>query len=953
MKRTEPYLIRHFNLRSGIGEKLLPIEGGKSYRVYWWDDIPLGHRWVDWPEARVSEADVWNSIRDTIFFYARLSGKTDIDPVEASWKQKSYVRCQELLTALFEPYRFQGFSLDSGVSLVICTRNRTAHLKKCLDSLSSLSVPPQEVLVVDNAPDDQSTRELVSRYRGVKYILEPDKGLDRARNAGWRHAKAALVAYTDDDVQLHKDWIGQVRQAFDHPRVMGVTGVVFAAALDTKAQVIFEKDWSFNRGYRDIYYDTDYLRRQVDSGVPVWEIGAGASMAFRRSMLETLGDFDTRLDVGASGCNGDSEMWYRVIAAGWTVHYTPRAIAYHTHRKDLKALKNQIYYYLRGSTSSVLVQYQRSRHRGNLKHLYKTLPLYYAQSLLRRIRYPRSTKYAVLISEITGSVSGVAYFMRHRRMPAEAPCIPAPFPPPGEHSVSVIITTYNHGRYIAEAIESALSQTRPPLEIVVIDDGSTDNTAQIVARYPQVRYIRQSNKGLAAARNQGIFHSQGNFLVFLDADDLLYPHALARNLHYMDLHPKSAFVSGWHDRVDEHKKLLETYESAMPEQGHHLALLRGNYIGMHAAVMYRREIFQTFLFDETLPACEDYDLYLRITRKYPVFSHTEKLAAYRIHTQNMSADIPLMLKQAKAVLKKNTDPGDPEIRKNYRQGLKIWSAYYSRELYRRIAYGYLYPGYRRNLKDLLFVSARMPRQTARLLLQKLMPMFGKKSRNAPAPGRVHFGDLRRTAPLSQEFGYDRGGPVDRYYIENFLAENAACIRGRVLEIGDNEYTTAYGKERVTQSDILFIDDSNPQATIIGDLSTADHIASGQFDAIVLTQTLHLIYDFRSAVRQCHRILKPGGTLLLTVPGITQIDYGQWEHTWYWSFTGLAIQRLLREFFHPDDVLVQTHGNVLAAAAFLYGMGRHEISTPEKDENDPRYQVIITARAVKKENETQS
>ncbi|MGH2645705.1 MAG: methyltransferase domain-containing protein, partial [Chitinophagaceae bacterium] len=358
-----------------------------------------------------------------------------------------------------------------------------------------------------------------------------------------------------------------------------------------------------------------------------------------------------------------------------------------------------------------------------------------------------------------------------------------------------------------------------------------------------------------------------------------------------------------------------------------MALLRGNYIGMHAAVMYRREIFDTFLFDETLPACEDYDLYLRIAKKYPVFSHNEKLAAYRMHSNNMSKDIGLMLKQVKIVLRKNVDLKNVEVKRNYKEGKKNWTEYYSREMYRRIAFGYLYPGYKRNLKDLLFVTAKMPKQMIRLFMHKATSMF-KRNKITPKPGKVSLGDLRRTIPVSKEFGYDRGGPVDRYYIENFLKENSEYIRGNTLEIGDNTYTLAYGGNQVTQSDILYIDDSNPQATIIGDLSTADHIPSNQFECIVLTQTLHLIYDFRAAIGQCHRILKTGGTLLLTVPGITQIDYGEWGDTWYWSFTGRAIQRLLLDYFDSENLIVQTHGNVLAATAFLYGLGQKEITDQE-------------------------
>lgn len=947
MKQDPLYTIRHMNLRNLLQQGRKINVTNAEYLVYWWDDIPLGNCWTEMLGSHMlSIPGTWKFINPALSFYCSLSPNKAFKQLEALQQKEDYDSCAEFLEELFEQYSRKGYQSGDDLSLIICTRNRTSYLKTCLAALGELSVRPKEVIVVDNAPDDQSTGDLVATFPGVKYVLEPEKGLDRARNAGWRHATASIVAYTDDDVRLHKDCVWQTIKAFDSPRVKAVTGLVLADKLDTRAQRIFEKYWSFNRGYEDVYYDTDYFRLYMPDGVPAWDVGAGANMAFRRSALQAAGGFDNRLDVGASGCSGDSEMWYRLLAEGWTIHYSPRAIAYHTHRREMRALRSQIYYYLRGSASSLLVQYQRSKHRGNLRYLFKALPVNYANSLWRKMRYPSAERYATLFQEITGWFAGIRYFMNHPRMHLAHPFNGLAYGGVSDPSVSVIITTFNHARFIAEAIESVLQQTVIPAEVIVIDDGSTDHTEQIVSRYSQVVYFRQTNKGLAAARNTGVFHSHGDRIVFLDADDLLYPHALAKNLSYFEEHPASAFISGWHDKVDENKKLMETYEGNIPTDNHYYALLQGNYIGMHGAVMYRREVFDTFLFDETLPACEDYDLYLRIAKVYPIFSHNEKLAAYRLHANNMSKNIHMMLSQAKAVLRKNADLTDQTIKRNYKAGIKNWRQYYARETFRRIAFRYLYPGYSLHTKELLLVGTAMPIEMSRLCIHKLTAMFAKKYKTAKKVGSINLGDLRRTYPVSREFGYDRGGPVDRYYIEKFLQENAGYIKGNVLEIGDNAYTLAYGGDRVTGSDILFIDDSNPQATIIGDLSTADHIASEKFDCIVMTQTLQMIYDCRSAIKHCYRILKPGGVLLLTVPGISQIDNGEWSDTWYWSFTGLAIQRIFCEYFDPDQLLVQTHGNVLAATAFLYGLGQREITDEEKEQHDPQYQVIITARAVK-------
>ncbi len=209
-----------------------------------------------------------------------------------------------------------------------------------------------------------------------------------------------------------------------------------------------------------------------------------------------------------------------------------------------------------------------------------------------------------------------------------------------------------------------------------------------------------------------------------------------------------------------------------------------------------------------------------------------------------------------------------------------------------------------------------------------------------------MGDFNRTRPFSTDFGFDRGGAVDRYYIENFLAAQSARIRGRVLEIGDNEYTLRFGAAAVTQSDILHVDEKDTKATFTGDLSNAPQLPDDSFDCIVLTQTLQFIYNHNDALKTCFRILKPGGSLLLTVPGISHIDHGEWNNLWFWSFTRQSVRKLLGDIFSPDKINVEIYGNVMVAAAFLYGMGRSELSRTQLDHSDPNYQVIITATAIK-------
>jgi SAM-dependent methyltransferase len=218
----------------------------------------------------------------------------------------------------------------------------------------------------------------------------------------------------------------------------------------------------------------------------------------------------------------------------------------------------------------------------------------------------------------------------------------------------------------------------------------------------------------------------------------------------------------------------------------------------------------------------------------------------------------------------------------------------------------------------------------------------------PPVGRVDFGDLRRLRPLSHEFGYERGQPVDRYYIENFLSRHAGKIQGYVLEIGDDNYTRRFGMERVTRSDVLHIDEGNPKATLVGNLVSAEHIPSQHFDCIIFTQTLQFIYDCPAALNTLHRILKPGGTLLATVPGISKIPQDEWGELCCWSFTELSIQRLFDAAFPQSSVSIESGGNVLSAIAFLHGLATEDLDPRELDYHDPLYQVLISVKATKPE-----
>jgi Methyltransferase domain len=211
-------------------------------------------------------------------------------------------------------------------------------------------------------------------------------------------------------------------------------------------------------------------------------------------------------------------------------------------------------------------------------------------------------------------------------------------------------------------------------------------------------------------------------------------------------------------------------------------------------------------------------------------------------------------------------------------------------------------------------------------------------------GRLRLGDLRRLTPISDSWGRERGLPVDRYYIEKFLLAHSQDVQGHVLEIQEPVYTRKFGSDRVTKSDVLHYAEGNPQATIVADLTCADQIPADLFDCIIFTQTLHMIYDFRAALNQVNRIMKPGGILLATFPGTSRICDARYGD--YWRFTTLSSQILFQEFFPKQNIAVYTYGNVLAAASFLYGIAAEELKITELDYRDPQFEVLITIKAAK-------
>jgi GT2 family glycosyltransferase len=228
------------------------------------------------------------------------------------------------------------------ISLVICTRDRAPLLERCLTHVARLEYPHFEAIVVDNAPSDESTREVAARFP-VRYVREDRPGLDWGRNRGIAEARHGIVAFTDDDATPDAGWLNALAAGFENPAIMAVTGLVAPMELATQAQVLFEQVYGgMGKGMRGRLFHRDQMR--PSQMIAIHALGVGANMAFRREALERLGGFDTALDVGTAACGGgDLDMFHRVIAAGMPLWYEPRALVWHQHRREIADLRRQLY----------------------------------------------------------------------------------------------------------------------------------------------------------------------------------------------------------------------------------------------------------------------------------------------------------------------------------------------------------------------------------------------------------------------------------------------------------------------------------------------------------------------------------------------------------------------------------------------------------------------------------
>jgi glycosyltransferase involved in cell wall biosynthesis len=506
--------------------------------------------------------------------------------------------------------------------------------------------------------------------------------------------------------------------------------------------------------------------------------------------------------------------------------------------------------------------------------------------------------------------------------------------------VSVIVAFLDAEPFLAEAIESVFAQTYGDWELVLVDDGSSDGSTAIAREYAarfgdRVRYLQHDgrlNRGMSASRNAGIAASTGELIAFLDADDVWMEQKLEDQVAILDRQPSAAMVLGatqwWYswdadtERRDEIRGLSVKPGVLAPPPALLVPLLRNEAPTVTPALVRRAALERAGGFAEGFrDMYEDQVAFVKICLREPVFVAGECWYRWRQHPAS-----------ACAVSLRSGEYGA------HRERFLAWLGDYLREEDMRAPD--VWAALERERRRLREAENEGTAGRGRQLLRRI------RLPSEAARRRPRLGDAQKTVPISRSWGFDRGLPIDRYYIERFLSNHAHDIGGRVLEVGDDVYTRRFGGHRVTHADILHATEGNPKATIVADLSKADDLDSDLFDCIVFTQTLQFVYDVRAAMRTLYRFLRPHGVLLLTAPGTTQTGPDQFAESWYWSFTTHSLRRLLAEVFEENQVEVEAHGNVLAAVGLLHGLAVEDLRQGDLEKHDPDYEVIVAARAVK-------
>lgn len=553
------------------------------------------------------------SLADALAIHAECSAQAEDEEVRAGWK-----------TVMSCPRNFPTSSL-SGITVVVCTRNRPEQLSKCLAALRKIDYDPIEILIVDNAPTGTETKDLVEALTQddprFRYTCEPRAGLSRARNHGLMQARFDQVAFTDDDVSVTEGWPAALAAGFaSDPGSACITGLVVPSSLETSAERYFDSRYAWGEAFEAQRYDLDEHRHPgrlypFTAGT----FGTGANFAVKRDAVIKLGGFDPLLGAGSTTRGGeDLDIFLRLVLAGERICYVPSAIVWHRHRSDTQALAQQIRSYGYG-TGAYLVKHLLNRNLST--------------SLLRRgllektadtgSRMRQASEASQLggygtwlgLSEVMGVLTGSWRYFRASRRTAQDEALPSSLDTP---LITVITPAYNVAQYIGEAVDSVLTQTFADFEYLVVNDGSTDDTAdqvqQRAERDRRVQLINTEHLGACNARNVGIGLAKGKFIAFLDGDDRWHPDFLQRQLALLETAgPQVAAVFARSLVMSEYGRVYYRKWQRSGRYDFDDMLIDSCPPRTGSSLLVKKQAFDAVgLFDTSLESAQDLDMWLRI-----------------------------------------------------------------------------------------------------------------------------------------------------------------------------------------------------------------------------------------------------------------------------------------------------------------------------------------------------
>lgn len=510
--------------------------------------------------------------------------------------------------------------------------------------------------------------------------------------------------------------------------------------------------------------------------------------------------------------------------------------------------------------------------------------------------------------------------------------------------VSVILTFFNAEKFIQEAVDSVLAQTYENWELLLVDDNSTDCSAEVALQYAErdlnkVKYLTHNEGrriGLSASRNLGIHKSRGEYLAFLDADDVWLPQKLQEQVSILLLYREAAMVYGpaqvWYSWTGNPKDFDRDYLQALgvpvntlirPPTLVPLFLKSEGDTPCPSSIMVKREAAENVAwFEEDFPGLyEDQVFTSKMCLESPVFVASDCLCKYRQHSQSMvatakrghaAARMRFLKWLANYVAERNVR--NVEVWGAIRGQLRLWRLLSIHPTIERIA--------EYASRGLAWLRWLKPHLNPPLLKARVRSTMGLQ-------------------PLDQKVSFDHGLPIERYYVERFLQESSSDIRGRCLEFQDFGYVLHFGSDRVTRLVILYEGKGVGSEAI--DLATWSRIQSESYDCIICVNILNKVLDLDKAITELHRILERDGVLLVSVPQLTKYAYESHD---FWRFTARGLRMLLAKAFGEENVAVMSYGNSLLAAGEMRGLAAEAFTKSELDYSDPLFSIEVCAKAVK-------